>query len=267
MREALKSGTTIAVVGWRDSNHNPFTRGLSEKKVVFYDQHPHSIGDRVGLVVFTRFVDHSTVERIGKKTPVCPGVFDTGKLKTVLESCNDLLAEPVRATPEEERTPVEAAALPAEPEMDEKVLDFLTTPSRRNEMTKMHTFAKKFMELAAASDGMVGKYALGKAARDSGIEVPSSVLGKQGWLEPVISEGCKNAGRYRASDKLKALLSAPCQEPDDPYARAKFIIAQEPALQAELAALDAQIEAIRVKMERINTAKKVLEQLNALESL
>lgn len=35
VRKVLNDGLSIAVFGWRDSNHNNFTKGLPKEKVIF----------------------------------------------------------------------------------------------------------------------------------------------------------------------------------------------------------------------------------------
>lgn len=265
VRETLKSGAAVAVVGWRASNHNDFTRGLSDKKVVFFDQYPHSIGLRVGLAVFTPFIDHSMVAHIARKTPVFNDTFKPHVLRGVLESCKDLLTEPERPEPAKETEAIDVPT-PTEPKEDLAVLDFLTSPSRRSEMTAMHKFAEAFQAEAEKNNGSVGKIHLGKLIRE--LDLPSATkLCAQGWLMPVISDGCKKAGSYRAMGKLIELLSAPCREPENPYQRAMFIIEQEPALVAERKALLGQLLSVRKKLQRVGIAKKVIEQLKALESV
>jgi hypothetical protein len=96
VRETLESGLSVAIVGWMAKNHNPFTRKLPEKKVVFLGNSPTSLGEKVGLVLFTEYVDHSVVERIKKKKKkmVYPVVVEIWQVKKIFESCKDLLIPP-----------------------------------------------------------------------------------------------------------------------------------------------------------------------------
>lgn len=268
VRTTLASGLSVAVVGWRDSNHNQFSRELPGKKVVFFGAKPPCIGDSVGLVLFTRFVDHPVVEKIKRKKQVYPAVIDTGQIKSILESCRDLLSPPPRSLSMDDGLsviPVEPVgqAPPPEDEMDLAVLDFLTTP-RRKEMTDMDTFAAEFLQNAQANGGKAGKMSLAKIIKETCPGMTSAKLARDGWIIPVTKEGRTHVSSYLPSEKLLAVVKQEQHEPDDPYERAKFLIAQKPDLLNEKDRLMSLVSEIHDKLERIETAEKVLAQLNTL---
>lgn len=98
VRRTLESGLSVAVIGWRDSNHDEFTRGLSPEKVIFLDNSPGTLAEKIGLVLFTRFVRHKTVARLKKNKEVFPHILQNGQIKTVLESV--LLVDSQHSPPE-----------------------------------------------------------------------------------------------------------------------------------------------------------------------
>ena len=64
--DALKERRLIAIIGWKDSNHNSFTRSLSQNRVRFLDDSPGSLSQNFGFILFTRFIGHPLFERIKK---------------------------------------------------------------------------------------------------------------------------------------------------------------------------------------------------------
>ncbi|MBI2409961.1 hypothetical protein HYV30_02890 [Candidatus Kaiserbacteria bacterium] len=268
-REVLGSGFAIAVVGWRDSNHNQFTRQLSDSKVVFLDSSPSNLTEKVGLVFLTRFVHHADVERIRKHHNVHPVVLDTGQIKRVLESCGDLLA-PAPRRPTVAGVPREVTAEPAPDArgVDEDVLDFLTTPFPKEAvMSAMDCFTRAFLAAAEANTlrpGSVGKKVLGKIRRDCGVGESPRQMVSDGWLKPDVSEGREHAGWYKAGERMLSTSTDPKFEPADPIERARFLIARKDAILAEQAELEGKLEQVKQQLERIRTAEKLLGQLAEL---
>ncbi|MFZ2983940.1 MAG: hypothetical protein WA053_02535, partial [Minisyncoccia bacterium] len=215
-------------------------------------------------VLVTRFVGHSVIASIRKARLVYPGVIDTGQIKDILESCKDVLVIPSPAVDAVRKdVPVEPdGQAPLEPEVDLAVLDFLTTP-RRKEMTEMDKLAAAILALTQANGGKVGKMHLAKIIKDTCPDTTSAKLVRDGWVVPVANEGHK-VGSYMPSEKLLATVKQEQHEPDDPYARAKFLIAQKPEILAERHALEEKAAEIRKRLERIEIAEEVLERLSAL---
>lgn len=275
-RQAAKDGLVIAVLGWKDLNHNDFTRGLSDKKVVFYDDVPDDLGETVGFVLFTKYVSHTDTERIKrkKKKKVWSIVVEVRVIRQVLGSLADLLAPEkvfvVGLNPQLDRFPLSAfekffppvCAVPAVDvvdSMDEAILDFLTTPREEQEMSAMQKFAQAFIAAAGANEsGQVGKIQLGRLRKEYGIEESAAKLVRDGWLIGEVGEGSSKVGWYMETKTLAA-LSKETPEPADPIEYAKLLVSQEPEVLAEYKALGA-------KLDKIEIAKRLLAQRQELDN-
>lgn len=273
-RKAAGDGFVIAVLGWKDLNHNDYTRGLSHKKVVFYDTVPDFLGETVGFVLFTKYVSHTDIERIKrkKKKKVWPTVVEVRVIRQLLGSLADLIAPErvfvVGAGTHLGRFPLAAfekflplvCAVPVVDDvdrMDEAILDFLTTPREEHEMSSMQKFAAAFTVSAATNlNGRVGKIELGRLRKEHGIKESAAKLVRDGWLLGEVGEGSSKVGWYTPTDKLFE-ASKVSLEPDDPRERAKFLIEQEDELLR-------QQDVLTVKLARVATAKKYLQQLDEL---
>ncbi len=92
VRGALQSGHAIAVMGWRNNCHTPFTKGLPERKVRFYnnDKPPKSLGPTIGLALCADYLNHTDKRRV-MDDRMCPHKMHYHTIINVLESCRDLL--------------------------------------------------------------------------------------------------------------------------------------------------------------------------------
>lgn len=80
------TGYPIVILGWIHTNHNEFTRSLSEDQVIFLSSPPPSIPEKVSLVLYTRYVHRSLIRQLKKQKPiyrVCVEILD---VKVILES-------------------------------------------------------------------------------------------------------------------------------------------------------------------------------------
>ena len=87
LRSVILSEKRVAIAGWRDSNHNDFTRSIPEHMVVFWDQAPKNIPKNVEYVIFTKFVKHKQTNRTKIQTHIHPGVVKLGQIRDVLKEC------------------------------------------------------------------------------------------------------------------------------------------------------------------------------------
>ena len=267
VRATLESGLSIAVVGWRDSNHDAFTRGLPKQKVIFLEASALNVPERAGYLLFTRFVYHTQFNRLRKGRSHYPGTLETGEIKRLLRSCADLLlpalAQSAALPVPEGMTEVQAAeAALAVQELGDDVLDFLTTPKEKHEMSEMDKFVEAFQKEAAANKEVpdaVGKKILGKLIDQIlGKAYNAQKLAKDHWIEGVRRVEGGPIGYWKAGPKMQQATKDLDQEPDDPYELAKFLVRQKPSIEAELAKL-------QKKLARVETAEKVLAQLDQLK--
>ncbi len=268
VHETLESGLSIAVIGWRDSNHSQFTRQLLDKKldkkIVFFSASPDILPERVGLVLMTRFIDHTVFQRIKNTKSIHPIPIGIGQIKRILESCSDLLVPALRSPSVREVSEGTALGQAAEATLavqdySYEVLDFLTTPTRRHEMNEMDRFIEAFQK-AADKEGFVGKKIVGRIRKENSIEEDAKVLVSAGWIVPGIRPYKKQISYYRAGPKMLATAHDLKEKliPENPYELAKYLVAQKPAVEAEL-------EKFKMKLARIETAEKVLAQLDDLK--
>ncbi len=270
VRETLESGLSIAITGWRDSNHSRFTRQLSAEKVIFLNSLPPTLHERVGLVLMTRFMDHTVFKRIRRTKLIHPVPIGTGQIKDILESCSDLLipvpcSSTVRNVPEG-MTTGKATEVVAVQDYDYDVLDFLTTPKKEHyAMSNMDQFAEEFLKVAAANaEGYVGKKILAKIRKESLVVEKSRTLVQAGWIVPGVRPGKKQISYYTAGKKILAASADPKFEPEDPIERAKFLIAQKDALLTQKNEMEYNLKQVYQKLEKILTAEKLFDQLKAL---
>ncbi len=271
MRETITTGRLIAVVGWRDSNHSLYTRRLPANRVIFLDNSPANLGENIGLVVFTRFVDHTVVNRIKAKKSVHPIMLDTGKIKIILEACTDLFAQ-------NKQCPIamygeviteESTLKSAEGDVSNvALLDFLTQPQPTKElpkMTEIETFAKSFLAAAGThQDGWVGSRTVGELRVASGVTKTTTQLVAAGWVDPITAKGKSKVGWYKVGRMMASTTNEPVPQalPETAAGRMEFLISQEPELLAEKARMEEQLVVIGQKLEMIASAKEMLGKID-----
>lgn len=263
VRETLEANHVIAVMGWRSNHHTLFTKGLSERRVKFYncDNPPKCLGPTVGLILCAEYANHSHTERI-KDSRMYSVVVHYHVIIHILETCTDFLTRPCSPTahdpPHVVATEPTVQTIPAV-EIDDAVLDFLTVPREEKHMSTIQEFAEAFLTMAAANKrkpGYVGKMDLSKLRKEHAVEQTTQDLVRSGWLVGEVGKGKTNIGWYKPGrEMLVAEKEKP--EPADPYELAKFLIAQKPDLLV-------QIDEINTKLARIEIAEKALKQLDDL---
>ncbi len=257
-RQALLGDLKIAVFGWKDSNHDRFTRGISPKKVIFAGR-IQGIGESVGLVMMTRFVGHEDLDMLrARNAGVHPVIMTTGQIKLVLQQCqNHLICH---------TSPTDSADVGHEPtstpELGLNELAAQLSTQGEMEMSAIDAFCKAFAEKANAkgNDGHVGKVVLGELIRDHQIDLTVLQLGKKGFIIPVVSNGAKKAGRYKVGPEMEKVLVAERLEPTDPIDKARYLIANEVEFASELARREAELQAER---DRIAAELRAIEESHA----
>lgn len=266
IRETLEAGQIIAILGWYGKFNDNFTSGLlSCKKVIFFDKLPDHLGDKTGLVLFTRCVDHPTIKKFKHRVPTYPHPISLRDFKTILQKCEDLL---IRSCEHAVHGPpcVEAAeSLSHETLMqsillaNDAVLDIVTRQRpRRAEMNQedqtMLPFVAAFTAEASGNNGRVGiKKLTAILEQYLAVRAPQQLL-KDGWFIRGKKLGSAKTSWYEAGPKMLALIES--TPPDDPCEYAEWLIARKPSalkkrdgIQARLDAALAEINA-RAQAER-----------------
>lgn len=266
VRKTLESGLSIAVVGWRDSNHSQFTRQLSAgEKVMFLDASARSLPEKVGFVLFTRFVSHAEFKRLKKGKPHNAVPIDPGQIKKILESCEDLLAfppVPVAGIVPEPLSAEPSARTASVAQTEDKVLDFAINIMEEHKMSDMDHFVAAFLKAATESrNGLVGSRTLGALRVRYNINLTAPQLEKEHWTESITQPGKMKIGWYKAGSKMSEASRQERFEPQDPIERAKFYIAQEPVFLAQQAELKARLAEVEKKLEKVSFLKQNFDQI------
>lgn len=262
INEVISSGRTVMVLGWMHKNHNDFTRNIPAKKVIFQKHAPGTIGDGCGLVLCTRYISHSTMERVSKTKRTVRHVLGIREIQEILEAGKKVICEP---------TPVAINATskgdPPAPDnkptidIDDDVLDFITTP-RSCIMSNLECFARKFVEQSKISSktGYLSKNILGTIRTECEVGDTVAQLTRDGWVIGEKSEGKKKIGWYKPGEKMIQFLSSEKAEPTDPYQLALHLVSQKADLQK-------QLMEVQMKLQKIEVAEKLLEQLDELKNM
>jgi hypothetical protein len=280
IRSVLAEGRILVVLGWRDSNHDHHTRQLSkEGRVMFYDQAPSTLGSNVGLVISSKFVGHADFERVKVCRRTHPVVLSNGEIKRLLRACDDLLRTPMIASPVVVKTVVLSGVVKAPTLVApvvhtvEKPLESLTALLNQGPkeaiveaQQPMVEFARLFkIEAGKSGDGLVGKNVVGEIRRASGLKDANTVLVKNGWIEGVVSEGAKKAGKYRATEKLLAYGGGEAPiESTDPLVRARNLVAQKAVVEEQITFKKVELLELEDKQRKIQAAEALLAQLENL---
>lgn len=273
VRDTLKEGRTIAIIGWRDSNHSTFTRSLPSNRVTFLDSTPEVLGETIGFVLFTRFVDHKVFNRIKTKKKIYPIVIETGQIKKILEACQDLFMPDVHcydkgsAPQTQSNNCAEVAG--SESLLPDTLLDFLTEPQKEIPMNEFQKFAVAFKAAASSHPQLlVGSRTVGEIRKSSGVINTNPQLVVAGWMDSVIGKdkdgnNKTKIGWYKAGRLMKEVLEEPeVSLLDSPAARAEFLISQESVLLAEQARLEGCLEEIKKKLDMIAAAKEMFGRID-----
>jgi hypothetical protein len=269
VRKTLASGHVVAVIGWRNNHHTPFTQGLSPKKVRFYlkDEPPKVLGDTIGLALTTPCLRHTDMQRI--KGPIVYGiVLKYGTIIDILESCKDLLVvEPCACVssvaPKAPEAPAQPA--PATPGHSDDVLDTLTKPRKGDEMSK-DTFSKF---IAAVYDvikrkGSIGKNELGTFRKKYEINETPAGLVAGGWIVGVVKK--EQIGSYTAGAMMTAGPKGEGSAPTDPYEWAQWMVAQKEATLAKKAEIETKLAEIEIAEKALEQKRVLDEQLSTLRA-
>lgn len=261
IRETISSGKAVAVIGWKDSNHSTLTRSLPDKKFLFFENPPNSLGQNVGFVLFTKFINHKDSSRFKDKKDCHAIVLGTGRIKEIFESCKDALV--VDASVDNDSGVVAKVDTGNALVENNELLDFLTQPSKEKpKMSDIAKFQKAFLE-RCDSDGLLGVKNVGKIIKELNLSHTAQQLIVLGWIEPVKTEGLSRAGWYKKGRALQEdLLKEEIPLPESPAGRAEFLVAQKPALISEKAELEAKIAEINKKLQMISDAEEMFGRIS-----
>lgn len=270
----LERGEKVAIVGWRDSNHNSTTRRLSRSCLLeFVLQSPGHFGTSFGLVLCTKFISHSIFEALRKGNRVYPKVLSNGIIKKVLAECSEALLSAEEKIREAKSQPMDDLTLPVAVVPPQPTPQETPVPSKETEMLPaeeaktepdMERFVQRFLEQATITGGMVGKEVLGRIRRECGLDKVTNLdLVKMGYVISVKKDGCKNAGRYRAGIMMTGQATTEHKRPEsnDPLSRARALVESEEAVKAEIKAIETRHEELRIELVKIERARELIAQL------
>lgn len=277
---ALQRDERIVVIGWRDSNHNRETRLLARTGLVqFVLDSPGHFGSNTGLVISTKFTSHSMFDQVRKWSDIHPVVLSNGEIKRLLFGCKDeFLKTEARIIREKSKVAMEDLTLPVvvhfvatgtskqqPPTLTQGVSMETSIPEDRKEEVKDYTkFVELFLNQASITGGMVGKEAVGKIRRACGLDnVTNAELVKRGYLVAVVSDGCKNAGRYRAGTMMsgQSTVETKALECKDPLIKARILIGTEAMVMDEIRTIETRLEELELELARIKEAKQLIERI------
>lgn len=268
--ETLKQRRLVAIIGWKDSNHNTFTRSLSNNVIKFLDDSPGIPSQNIGYILFTEFISHSVSDRVKKaKEKECyhPIPIKIGQIKQILESCKDLLKPSVSIV---RTTEAKTSELPSDNLVDHAIhdglLDFLTQPQKElPEMTEMQKFALAFQDpLNKNAEGLVSSKTLGEILVACGIKKTNSQMVTTGWVKRAEPTDGKSKvfwylpGRLIAKETAQKVVPLP----ETASGRAEYLIAQKPLLLAEKEKLAARQSEIDATLEMIANAEQIFGQID-----
>jgi hypothetical protein len=256
----LKGGQVVAVVGWRSSDHDDFTRSLPATQVLFVGNSVPP--EPIGFTLMTKVVSPQLRGKASHRRKAAPVLLEAVQVRECLTQCRDLL-KPVPKTQPAPLPSGAAAETPKPPDLvlPEAVLDFMTKPNK--ELTKMERFVAAFLaEAAKRTDGMVGKRTLGKLIREYEVEETPPVLVQAGWIVPKVSDGRTKIGWYQAGEKMQQASEQIEQMPEDPVARARLLVSQKEATLAEKAALQEKLTKVEDKLKLIEQAEGLFAQFD-----
>jgi len=249
IRLTLEHGKAIAFVGWRDSYHDDFTRGIPKEKVVFTDSTAPPA--YVEFIFFTPNVPKTLRGKISDKRSVWNTSFpNPGEIKELLREFAGMIVP----------TAARATSAPPVTTDDEEVLDWLT---QSQELGPMEKFVQEFLAEAAKNNSLVSSRML-KVLKDEHAKDVSMHKLKTGWIIPEKAQGKNKVGWYRAGVKMEELAKKVTVLPDAPLARAEFIIKQKDSLLADKATVEAKLAEINAKLALIEKVETKIDDLNKL---
>ncbi len=255
VRQILESGLAIAVLGWKASNHDDFTRILPSRKVLFYEEAPSSLGGTIGLALCTKFVSHTSVNRIkAGKTPVHGAILGNGVIKEIFRSCEDLFI----VVPKHVVAPAPVLVLMS----PTKVLPTVQPVETKMEMTDAERLAKfaEAFRVEVNKEGLVSRFRLPRLLSELGLEKTVKQIVADGWVETHKEEGKTKIGWYKAGPKLASSDSKPKVEPTDPQEKLVYLLGLEIPTRTEIADLEQKLATAKALMGRINKARGVMEE-------
>ncbi|MBA3733065.1 hypothetical protein H0W91_01680 [Patescibacteria group bacterium] len=291
IKDVLRQGQRIAVLGWRDSNHNKYTRQLMDNgRIIFRHKIQSDLGGKVGLVILTKFIGHDDFERVRVLRETFPIVVSNGEIKRILFTCLGVQTLPNvlrNATPERKPVPTPPAEVSKVSESQlldqemvevvEQIIPATEAPVEKPSMiTVMEVFAKKFIsESLSKKEERLTKYEVSALRREFGIKMSAHELIKEGWIEPFVSEGSKNAGSYKATEKMLALAGSLPSESSDPLVRARRLVESKDQIEGDIIRGEEEFTRLKqeheerltelhLKLEQVKQAGALLAQLEAL---
>jgi hypothetical protein len=264
----IREGNTLCVLGWKSSNHNTFTRSLDKADcVVFADLSGNNnlkpLPDKA-VVIVTKFVSHkhSNLLKTGRVRHH-PHPLPLGDIRKILLALKPvLMGEPAPKQVNPQHTAVTNIdqESPTLEELEQRVLSGGRAPD------KYDRFAAAFTKKAAEHpEKLVGTRTLGELIAQLELAEKPPVLVSKGLVIAVVQAGKKRIGWYKAGPELeKRLQQSISEEPTDPLDKAAWLLEQEPEFRRKLAELSVQITFWETHLRRVDAAKELLRQIEAL---
>lgn len=265
VRETISAGKAIAIIGWKDSNHSPVTRSLPGKKFLFFENPPNNLGQNVGFVLFTRFIQHKDYGRLKARNNCHAVALGTGMIKEIFESCKDVLALDTSVVADSVvKTNVDTVSSPGE---NDELLDYLTQPPKEKaEMSDMDKFVNAFVIGATITHSSgckaMSSQNLIKVIKELGLCTTPRQLAVEGWVESMTKEGAKKAYWYKAGRLMQNQEDRGEKPlPESTAGRVEFLLSQETELQQEKDKLEVRLAEVERKLTMINAAKTMFAEL------
>jgi hypothetical protein len=264
MRQTLQQNKAIAVVGWRDSDHDDFSRSLSAEQVVFVG---NVVPPQVArYVLLTETVTGLVRDRATSGRSSWQTLLETKEVHQALGRCKDMLkirppANARAAAPDV----VKQQGVPDAPpsgDMPDGVLDIMTRSYR--ELTAMEKFVKAFLEAAKKDGGTVSSHTLTQLIREHDLSESPQTLAKKGFVEGKVADGGERITRYAAGPKMVEIDQTVELVPSEPLARAQYVISKESALLGEKEQLEKRLAEVTQELEVIGQAKEFIGKLEKL---
>lgn len=279
IKSVFQTGQHIQVFGWKASNHNAFTLSLKDKKFVFFDEEvPLSLGEKTGLVLFTRFCSHANFERMKNQSyeRVFPFVLGIGQIKKILNNCREVFCPPQSLVSAEQNIEVVAK----EEKDQNKPEDFCCNEKEESMEvnSNLSAFTRLFLD-SCGSGGSVSSKEVGELLRKCGIKIRPWALARQGWMSPSRIEGQQRTSFYKPGPKMSGIsqtssdpaniLSVPVQTQkgdlidfDTQLANVRELFQEEKRLEEKIFELKAQLEILEYRQKLILDTKELLGKID-----
>lgn len=268
IKKYLREGKRIVVFGWIDGNHSPETRRYGETKRVCFKHRKTDVSKNShDLVIFTKYVAHTDVQRINKSSSsVYQHPVGVREIRELLKSCETEIYR--KAHTQQSDTDfsddLQTVVVETTPDLNDLEKLLLSTEVILSEYEKL---AARFAEAISTDPNQsISSHALTALLKELGFKEKTPVLAREGWFLPMKTGEMKKISRYTAGEKLKELLSVgKKEEPQDPMDKLTFLIAQKPEYQAKIDQIREQLTYWEGELARSNLAEEIYQQIQEQE--